>query len=160
MSNKLIICQQSGTILYVEHCTIVDTNELTAEEVKTLFEGGDGDAIEIADQVGKELRPMLDGCGYGDLNYSNCIAFSPNAIRQELEENIEFYFPMAVDDPEGEESEDAAKAEYFTALVQGKSGEEKLQWFAGCLNSDHMWDTFTRAMREEIEIIWSQREGN
>lgn len=155
--SKILICEQSGTILYVEHCVIVDTDDLTEDDAKTLFEGGDGDAIEIADQYGKWVKPMLDGCGYGDLNYSNCIAFSPNAIRQELEENIEFYFPMANDDPDGEESEDAAQAKYFTDLVQSKMGQEKLEWFAGCLNSDHMWDTFTRAMREEIDIIWSHR---
>jgi len=155
--SKIIICQQSGTILYVEHCVIVDTDELSEQDQEEIFEGGDGDVIELADQMGKELRPMLDGCGYGDLNYSNCIAFSPNAIRQEIEENIEFYFPMAIDDPE---SDDAAKAKYFTGIVQGKSGEEKLQWFAGCLNNDYMWTTFTRAMSEEMEIIYSQREGN
>lgn len=142
--SKIIICQQSGTILYVEHCVIVDTDELSEQDQEEIFQGGDGDVLELAEQMGKELRPMLEGCGYGDLNYSNSIAFSPVAIQQELQENSEFYFSP----------DEVEKAKYFTALPK-----EDLEWFAGCLNSDYMWDTFTTAIKDEIETQWTTKEG-
>jgi hypothetical protein len=145
MSNKIIICQQSGTILYVEHCVIVDVDELSEQDQEEIFQGGDGDVLELAEQMGKELRPMLEGCGYGDLNYSNCIAFSPDAIQQELETNSEFLF--------GDHKE---MAEYFTSLPK-----EALEDFANCLNSDYMWDTFTSEIHKEIQDQWEiHKEGN
>lgn len=142
--SKIIICQQSGTILYVEHCVIVDTDELSEQDQEEIFQGGDGDVLELAEQMGKELRPMLEGCGYGDLNYSNSIAFSPVAIQQELQENPEVYF--------GED--ETEKAKYFASLPL-----EELEWFAGCLNSDDMWDTFSTAVKDEIETHWNTKEG-
>ena len=53
---KVVICKQSGTILYAEHCVIVDTDELSEQDQEEIFEGGDGDAIELAEQMGKPLQ--------------------------------------------------------------------------------------------------------
>ena len=141
---KIIICQQSGTILYVEHCVIVDTDELSEQDQEEIFQGGDGDVMELAEQMGKELSPMLEGCGYGDLKYSNSIAFSPVAIQQELQEKADFYFSP----------DEAEKAKYFSALPT-----KDLERFAECLNSDYMWDTFTTAVKDEIETHWTTKEG-
>jgi len=142
--SKIIICQQSGTILYVEHCVIVDVDELSEQDQEEIFQGGDGDVLELAEQLGKELEPMLEGCGYGDLNYSNSIAFSPVAIQQELQENSAFYFS----------EDETEKAKYFAGLPK-----EDLESFAGCLNSDYMWDTFTTAIKDEIKTHWTTKEG-
>ena len=57
---KVVICKQSGTILYAEHCVIVDTDELSQQDQEEIFEGGDGDAIELAEQMGKSLSYESD----------------------------------------------------------------------------------------------------
>jgi len=53
---KVVICKQSGTILYAEYCVIVDFDELSEQDQQEISEGGDGDAIELAEQMGKPLQ--------------------------------------------------------------------------------------------------------
>jgi hypothetical protein len=53
---KIVICKQSGTVLHLEHCVLVDVDGLTDQDQEDLFEGGDGDAIELAVQLGKPIQ--------------------------------------------------------------------------------------------------------
>ena len=82
---------------------------------------------------------ILKGCGYGDLNYLNCISFSPDSIRDEIHSNIEMYADS-----------------YETQKILLNLSAEKLQSFADSVNSDWMWDRFVDEMRVNVARVLNE----
>ena len=138
-TNKVVVDVDSGTFMHIEQLVLVDLNELTEEQQESFREGDDGAIAEIADDEGNDLLSILKGCGYGDLNYLNCIAFSPNAIRDEIHSNIEMYADS-----------------YETQKILLNLSTEKLQSFADSVNSDWMWDRFVDEMRVNVARVLNE----
>ena len=72
---KLVVNTRDGSITALDECYIVDIDENST----------DGVTMDKARTEGKSLVEILNGCGYGDLRYSNAMAFSPVAIRDEID---------------------------------------------------------------------------
>jgi hypothetical protein len=87
MKKKMIIVgTDDGIILDVSRCAIFDENELSEADQTLLNFGTESDALSVANRHGIKLSDILEGCGYGDLNYYNSLALSPLALRSEFAE--------------------------------------------------------------------------
>lgn len=91
--SKFIININDGTVVGLEGCVIVDDLDFDdkAKELWADWEigGNDSDACELGEYIGKDLTRILGNCGFGDLNYGNTMAFSPQALREEFEAKLD-----------------------------------------------------------------------
>jgi hypothetical protein len=132
MKKKMIIVgTDDGIILDVSRCAIFDENELSEADQTLLNFGTESDALSVANRHGIKLSDILEGCGYGDLNYYNSLALSPLALRSEFEE-----FPeLLPDDIEGV-SEVKAILEWGSKL----SDTQLMNLAAYALQDDDLWN--------------------
>jgi hypothetical protein len=87
MKKKMIIVgTDDGIILDVSRCAIFDENELSEADQTLLNFGTESDALSVSNRHGTKLSDILEGCGYGDLHYGNCLALTPITLQQEFEE--------------------------------------------------------------------------
>ena len=138
-TDKVVVDVDNATFLHIEQLVLVDLNELTEEQQASFHEGDDGAIAEIADDEGNSVMSILKGCGYGDLNYLNCISFSTDSIRDEIHSNIEMYADS-----------------YETQKILLNLSAEKLQSFADSVNSDWMWDRFVDEMRVNVARVLNE----
>jgi hypothetical protein len=132
MKKKMIIVgTDDGIILDVSRCAIFDENELSEADQTLLNFGTESDALSVANRHGIKLSDILEGCGYGDLNYYNSLALSPLALRSEFEE-----FPELL--PEGIEGVAEVKAilEWGSKL----SDTQLMNLAAYALQDDELWN--------------------
>lgn len=74
----------TGTWGALEGVVILNMDDLTPEQQEVLIDDhGDSDINALGKAVGKRLLPMLENSGFGDLTFSNCVAYSPQALRDE-----------------------------------------------------------------------------
>lgn len=85
---KIIINRHDGTVTDLEGAFILDlekldnpTRMLWAEWLDT---GSDEVACKIA-TLGESLKAILEGCGFGDLDYGNAYAYSALSLRDEID---------------------------------------------------------------------------
>lgn len=132
MKKKMIIVgTDDGIILDVSRCAIFDENELSEADQTLLNFGTESDALSVANRHGINLSDILEGCGYGDLNYYNSLALSPLALRSEFEE-----FPeLLPNDIEGV-SEVKAILEWGSKL----SDTQLMNLAAYALQDDDLWN--------------------
>lgn len=91
--SKFIININDGTVVDLEGCVIIDDLDLD-DKGKELWDewnecGSDTVARELGEHAGKNLTRILGNCGFGDLNYGNTMAFSPQALREEFEAKLD-----------------------------------------------------------------------
>lgn len=81
---KLIVHRGTGTVIDADDDVyVIDTDAIKDEAIIKLLEDGDeSDVVEVAVMNGTKIT--------GDdleLNWRNCMAFSPSSLRQEVDEN-------------------------------------------------------------------------
>ena len=132
MKKKMIIVgTDDGIILDVNRCAIFDENDLSEADQTLLNFGTESDALSVSNRHGTKLSDILEGCGYGDLNYYNSLALSPLALRSEFEE-----FPeLLPNDIEGV-SEVKAILEWGSKL----SDTQLMNLAAYALQDDDLWN--------------------
>lgn len=144
---KLIINSNDGTVVEIEGSMIVDLDQLDSESkmlwAEWLDTGSDTVAREVAERVGKPLLSMLENCGYGDLKYGNTLAYSPQAIRDEI-----FYMKEG-----GWDEEWVEKAEHLST--------EQLEMIgSGILQGDYLWGVWKEELIEALrEFDYSSVES-
>lgn len=82
----IIVGMDDGIILDLNRCVILDESKLSINEKTLLDTGTEMEALTIAQRHGASLRPILEGCGYGDLHYNNCLPLTPLTLREEFSE--------------------------------------------------------------------------
>lgn len=92
----IVVGMDDGIILDTNRCVILDESKLTINEKTLLDTGTEMEALTIAERHGIPLRHILQGCGYGDLHYGNCVPFSPATLREEFTE-LPSLFPEVFD---------------------------------------------------------------
>lgn len=143
MKKKMIIVgTDDGIILDVSRCAIFDENELSEADQTLLNFGTESDALSVANRHGTKLSDILEGCGYGDLNYYNSLALSPLALRSEFEE-----FPYISDEVEGV-AEVKAILEWGSKL----SDTQLMNLAAYALQDDDLWNQW------RTTVIWALQE--
>ena len=75
--SKLIIDTQTGTILNIEHCYIVEAKELSEDDFTC------SELQEVADRAGISISTMGRDTGWGDNKYSYAVSYSPKSIHDE-----------------------------------------------------------------------------
>lgn len=89
MSKKVIVVGlDDGIVLDLNRCVIFDESTLSENERHLLDFGTEVESLTIAQRHGVRLSHILENCGYGDLNYSNCLSYSPTAICMEIDEML------------------------------------------------------------------------
>lgn len=89
MNRKVIIVGlDDGIILDLDRCVIIESDSLSEAEHHSLDFGTEVEALTVAQRHGVRLSHILQNCGYGDLNYSNCLSYSPTAICMEIDEML------------------------------------------------------------------------
>ena len=75
--SKLIIDTQTGTILNIEHCYIVEASELSEDDFTC------SELQAVADRAGISISTMGRDTGWGDNKYSYAVSYSPKSIHDE-----------------------------------------------------------------------------
>jgi hypothetical protein len=81
---KLIIDTQTGTILNIEHCYIIEDTDLKEEYELTCDE-----LQEVADRSGIYINKMGNDTGWGDNTYRYTVSYSPKSIKDEADSILE-----------------------------------------------------------------------
>lgn len=80
---KLIIDTQTGTILNIEHCYII-------EDTETIEDNPTTDELQaIADRSGIYINKMGFDTGWGDNTYRYTVSYSPKSIKDEADSILE-----------------------------------------------------------------------
>lgn len=81
---KLIVHVGTGTVIDADDKVfVIDTDAIHDEALGKLLEDGDeADVVNIAKEKGRRISSDLL-----ELTYGNCMAFTPTALKQEIEEN-------------------------------------------------------------------------
>lgn len=138
MEKKMIIVgMDDGIILDVNRCVLFDENTLGEADQNLLNFGTESDALSVANRHGERLSDILEGCGYGDLNYFNSLAMSPDALRSEFTE-----LPTVL--PEGVEGvEEVIKVLNWGASL---SNDQLLNLSAYAMQDDDLWSAWRTAL--------------
>lgn len=152
MSNKIIINIKDGTVVDLHDSVIVDLDKLN-EEQKALYEeweqgGNDGDACELGRQAGKDLYGILSGCGFGDLNYGNSIAYSPLGVRDEIQAKLDSLKAS------GDTDELLEQASKWTQAELEEFGSYAIQ-------SEYLWQTWNEDFTDNLRsFIAHKKQAN
>lgn len=148
MKKKMIIVgTDDGIILDVSRCAIFDENELSEADQTLLNFGTESDSLSVANRHGVKLSDILEGCGYGDLNYNNSLALSPLALRSEFEE-----FPeLLPDDIEGV-AEVKAILEWGSKL----SDTQLMNLSAYALQDDELWNQWRTTVVGALQDFYTK----
>jgi hypothetical protein len=126
---KLIVNTRDGSITALDECYIVDIDENST----------DGMTMEKARTEGKSLVDILKGCGYGDLRYGNAMAFSPVAIRDEIDCLVQ----------SGGYDDDAEFLEGLNLLT-----DDDINAISNLVaDDDHLWERLNGSVEEALTFV-------
>lgn len=86
---KLIIDATTGTVLNIDDCYIVETEQLDDHDTELLEVASDGELSDIARRYGKSIKAIGQDTGWGDNKYAYSVSYSPLSIKDECESFIE-----------------------------------------------------------------------
>lgn len=120
MNATYIVHPGTGTVISADECVIVNVPDevLTATSGDDYFD--DDDICEYAEEHGKPINTT-------DLTWSNCVAYSPFAIREEIRESLL------------EDYSDDEKALAVLAWASTATDKELTQVADYIVNSDAVW---------------------
>lgn len=144
MSKKMIVVgMDDGIILDLSRCVIFDEDAIGDADQRLLNFGTESDALSVADRHGTKLSNILEGCGYGDLHYNNCLPLTPIALRQEFTE-----IPSLLPDGELE-----GLAEVKQTLAWGASLDaEQFRYLADVVQQDdELWQQWRVSVVDALQ---------
>lgn len=86
---KLIIDKTTGTVLNLEGCVIVETDDLNDHDSNLLDEASDSELSDIGERCGISIEQMGRDTGWGDNKYKWAVSYSPLSIKDEVDSFIE-----------------------------------------------------------------------
>lgn len=146
--SKLIIDAQTGTILSAEHCYVVDTDTLTAEDESLLEVASDGELGELAQRAGKPLTKIGQDTGWGDNAYRFTVSYSPLSVKDEADAFIEGGIYS-----EGDDEYDALVWAKDVATIEQL---EDIGYFV--MNNDGVWDGFRENFIEALTWVYKENK--
>jgi len=78
-----IVHQGTGTIIDASECVLVDVPQVTLDTLTGDDYFDDEVITGLASEIGRPVNTT-------DLTFSNCVSYSPSAIRQEVRENLQY----------------------------------------------------------------------
>jgi hypothetical protein len=152
MSNKIIINTRDGSVIELRDSVIVDLDKLTDEQNALWDEwiegANDTTACELGRQAGKDLYGILSGCGFGDLNYGNSIAYSPLGVRDEIQAKLDSLKAS------GDTDELLEQASKWTQAELEEFGSYAIQ-------SEYLWQTWNEDFTDNLRsFIAHKKQAN
>lgn len=143
---KLLIDAQTGTILQVEHCFIVETDDLDEDQDTILESGSDTEISDLARATGISLKEMGQDTGWGDNKYAFTVSYSPKSIRDEA-------FAM-LDNHIYEPEDEHYHVVKWTAYEA--TDEQLAEVGAMICGSDATWDDYTNNIMGDLVFAYSR----
>lgn len=129
---KLVVDSVSGTIIDLDDCYLVDTEDLLSEEIRLVQEGSDEEIIGVARTSGRSLDAVLRTSGYGDVTVFNSVSYSPMHLRDEADACMDT----------GLFEEDSSEYRYMK-WVRDQATDDELNIIGQlCLADDDAWKSF------------------
>ena len=147
---KLIIDAQTGTVLGVEHCFVVDTDDLGADDADLLENASDSELGELAQRVGKSIVQIGQDTGWGDNKYRWSVSYSPKSITDEADCYLEGGIYTEADSE-------------YKALLWARDNattEELAEISDTIMNYDNTWEGFRENLLESLVEYYNNREAN
>lgn len=139
---KLVIDIVSGTVIDLDSCYLVDTEDLLSEEIRLIEEGSDSDIIGVAITSGRSLDAILQTSGYGDVTIFNSVSYSPMHLRDEADAVIDSITGLP------EENEHIYS---YLKWVRDQATDDDLNIIGQlCLADDDAWRTFRTVFMSNV----------
>lgn len=143
----LVIDAQTGTILNVEQCFIVDDSKLNDKGRELLESGNDSDVSLVAQAFGTSLLEIGQDTGWGDNKYRYSVSYSPLSIRDEAQAWID---GGVID--QGDNLYDP-----LMWIINDATDEELGAISYRIVTDDGVWDQFRRRLSDNILEAWEER---
>ncbi len=139
--SKLIIDTQTGTILNIEHCYVIEAEELGVDDFTS------SELQAVADRCGKSISEMGSDTGWGDNSYRYTVSYSPLSVKDEADSLLE-----------GGVYEEGDRE--YEALVWAKDANpEELRVISdSIMGQDAVWDGFRENLTEMLVFAHSLRK--
>lgn len=143
---KYIIDAESGTVVRMETCFIIDADDLGNDAFLS-----DSEIAEVGRERGISVADIVRDTGYGDNKYRYTVSYSPLSVRDEADSLLD---GGVYDDPED--------AEYKKALEWARdtaTQEELTEISEYAMGHDHVWDGFRENLIDSVIWIYDNRTG-
>lgn len=152
MSNYILIDTKTGTVTSMNDTVFVDFDSLSAEDQAILSDdASDSEIIAVANKVGTPLGTTLARCGFGDLHYGNAIAYSPEAIKDELGCRKEAYEELVQED----DSDDSKQLLQIVEWALSLSNDDLADVAELVLNGDDAWNDYMVNILEALAFMYA-----
>jgi hypothetical protein len=144
---KLIIDKTTGTVLNLEGCVIVETDDLNDHDSHLLEEASDSELSDIGERCGISIQQMGRDTGWGDNKYKWAVSYSPLSIKDETQ--------MLVEGGVYTEEDTEWKALQWIQTEATKADLEDLSdWI---MSGDSVWDGYKSNLMEWLVHIYNNR---
>jgi len=89
---KVIIDSQSGTVVPLDYCYVVDLSELDENDAHFLDVASDSEISQMAVRTGKSVLKIMEDTLYGEVTRFTSVSYSPGALRDEAEVLLELEY--------------------------------------------------------------------
>lgn len=144
---KLIIDKTTGTVLNIEGCVIVETDDLDDHDSALIDEASDSELTDIGERYGISIEQMGRDTGWGDNKYSYSVSYSPLSIKDEVEVLIEGGIYT-------EEDKEWNALQWIQKEATKQDLEDLSAWI---MSSDGVWDGFKSNMMEWLVHLYNNR---
>jgi len=144
---KLIIDKTTGTVLNLEGCVIVETDDLNDYDSHLLEEASDSELSDIGERCGISIEQIGRDTGWGDNKYKWAVSYSPLSIKDETQ--------MLVEGGVYTEEDKEWKALQWIQTEATKADLEDLSdWI---MSGDSVWDGYKSNLIECLVHIYNNR---
>lgn len=144
---KLIIDKTTGTVLNIEGCVIVETDDLDDHDSHLLDEASDSELSSIGERYGISIQQMGNDTGWGDNKYRYTVSYSPLSIKDEVETLIDGGIYT-------EEDREWKALQWIQNEATKADLEDLSDWI---MSSDGVWDGFKSNMMEWLVHLYNNR---
>jgi hypothetical protein len=138
--SKLIIDTQTGTILNIEHCYVIDANDLSENDFTC------AELQAVADRSGVSISTMGRDTGWGDNKYSYTVSYSPKSIHDEC---LMFL--------EGEIYDETDREWYAVKWVLETATQEQIEDLSSSImDSDNVWNEYRSNLMETLMFVYAE----
>lgn len=139
IDTKFII-GQNGELIDLKDSSLIDEAGLSDADKEILEDGQDDARFDLGMKAGIGLPKILEDCGYGDLNYRNSIACTPQTLRFEINERYD-------NRPDDKLLQTAAKL----------TDKELDELGAAIASNEEIWEVWNNIFSQELQAICNKK---
>ena len=146
---KLLIDTTTGTILNIEGCVVVETDNFDDHDSHLMGEASasDSEVCDIGKRYGISLTQMGADTGWGDNKYRYSVSYSPLSIKDEADSLIEG----------GVYTEEDSEWKALQWVLNGATQTDLEDLSDWIMSSDGVWDGYKSNMMEWLIHLYNNR---